>query len=310
MDETAIDANLVADTVTYSTAVRLSLPGLPAGVKQQIWRDRQIQTQAYNWGVEHVLQAHYRGATVPNPRNNSQPLTKQRRETASGRSLLLQRGGYWTAVTAAKKWSKHRRQLTHSQRKAAERIDNTLTKLDGAAQKHTATELQGLVTELANAVETYRGCHQQRVDLTATSGNTSTRLWPSPPVQALLDLSSDGRSEANTAAAAGSDTALETFNATMPPTSYKLTFANGANDTVRANKVFVFERGSDIELLFANVSYTTVPPDDDKQCTGTIVKRILIADDVVQKLLGELRSLAEPDTRAQPKAPSAQGRSA
>ena len=50
-------------------------------------RDRQIQGQAYNWGVEDVLEAHYRDATVPNPRNNSKPLTALRRETGSGHSL-------------------------------------------------------------------------------------------------------------------------------------------------------------------------------------------------------------------------------
>ena len=91
----------------------------------------------------------------------------------------------------------------------------------------------------------------------------------------------------------------------MSPTSYKLTFAGDANDAVRANKVFVFERGSDLELLFANITYTVVPPDVDRQGTGTIVKRILIGDDVVQELLGELRSLASPDTNAQPNTPSA-----
>ena len=70
--------------------------------------------------------------------------------------------------------------------------------------------------------------------------------------------------------------------------------------------MFVFERGNDLELLFANITYTVVPPDVDWQGTGTIVKRILIADDVVQELLGELRSLAEPDTNAQPNTTSAQ----
>ena len=92
----------------------------------------------------------------------------------------------------------------------------------------------------------------------------------------------------------------------MHPTRYELTFANGANDIVRANKVFVFERGSDTELLFANVAYTIQPPDDEQQGTGTIIKRMLIAHDVVQELLGELRSLTELDTRAQPNAPSQQ----
>ena len=86
----------------------------------------------------------------------------------------------------------------------------------------------------------------------------------------------------------------------MSPTRYELTFANGANDPVRANKVFVFERGGDIELLIANVTYTVQPPDNETQGTGTIIKRILIADDIGKELLKELRSLAESDTKPPP----------
>ena len=37
-------------TVRYHTAVRLPLPDLPNSTKRRIWRDRQIQAQAYNWG--------------------------------------------------------------------------------------------------------------------------------------------------------------------------------------------------------------------------------------------------------------------
>ena len=90
---------VVAGRVTYSVPARVPLLGLPNRAKRQLWRDRQTQAQAYNWGIEDVLKAHYRGATVPNPRNNSKPLTTLRRETGSGHSLLLQRGGYWTAVS-------------------------------------------------------------------------------------------------------------------------------------------------------------------------------------------------------------------
>ena len=43
------------DMVRYRTAVRLPLLDLPSGAKRQIWRDRQIQAQAYNWGVAEAL---------------------------------------------------------------------------------------------------------------------------------------------------------------------------------------------------------------------------------------------------------------
>ena len=45
-------------------------------MKRRIWRDRQIQAQAYHWGVEHALKAHYRGERIPSPRNHSAPLTQ------------------------------------------------------------------------------------------------------------------------------------------------------------------------------------------------------------------------------------------
>ena len=75
---------------------------------------------------------------------------------------------------------------------------------------------------------------------------------------------------------------------------YQLKFANGTNDTVRANKAFVSKRGRDIELLFADVK---------PQGTGTVVKRIMIDCDAVEELLGELRSIVEPDISAQPGTP-------
>ena len=109
------DTESATDRVTYSMSVRLELPGLPNTAKRLLWRDRQIQAQAYNWGVVDALRAFYRGEAIPNPRNNSKPLTKLRRETSSGHSVLLQRGGYWSAVTAAKKWCIHRRGLAYAQ---------------------------------------------------------------------------------------------------------------------------------------------------------------------------------------------------
>ena len=104
--------------VRYRTAVRLPLLDLPSGAKRQIWRDRQIQAQAYNWGVADALEAHYRGERIPSPRNHSTPLTQWRHKTGSAHSLLLQRGGHWSAVDAVKKWSDRRNHVVYAQRKS------------------------------------------------------------------------------------------------------------------------------------------------------------------------------------------------
>ena len=175
-DDTGSDAHMVV----YSTPVRVPLPGLSNGVKRRLWRDRQIQAQAYNWGVEYVLEAHYRGEAIPSPRNNSSPLTAFRHETGSGHSVLLQRGGFWSAVTSVKKWSKHRRKLVYTHCKACERVDEALTKLDAAAQRHTGTELPGLVTALCDTLLLYRDHRLRRVELTESAENIEVLLSKCP----------------------------------------------------------------------------------------------------------------------------------
>ena len=200
-----------SSTVTYSTAVLLRLGRLPNTTKQQIRRSRQIQAQAYNWGVEDVLEAFYRGATVPNPRNNSKPLTKQRHDTGTEHSLLLQRGGYWSAVTATKKWVKHRREREYAQRKTCERTDTALSALDAAVQRHADGCMPGIVAELADAVLLYREHQSRRVALTETAGNVATHLWPAPPDTKLADMGVDGRSAGLSAASDTAEAALATF---------------------------------------------------------------------------------------------------
>ena len=115
--------------VRYRTAVRLPLSDLPGGAKRQIWRDRQIQAQAYNWGVADALKVHYSGERIPSPRNHSTPLTQLRHKTGSAHSLLLQRGGHWSATDAVKKWSKRRNQVVYAQRKSVEGTDKALNAL-------------------------------------------------------------------------------------------------------------------------------------------------------------------------------------
>ena len=94
------EAGCGVGTVWYHTPVRLPLSDRAGGAKRQIWRDRQIQAQAYNWGVAEALKAHYRGEGILSPRNHSTPLTQLRHETGSAHSLLLQRGGHWSATDA------------------------------------------------------------------------------------------------------------------------------------------------------------------------------------------------------------------
>ena len=201
--------------VTYSTAVRVRLDGLPNTTKQQIWRDRQIQAQAYNWGVEDVLEAFYRGETFPNPRNNSKPLTALRKATGTEHSLSLQRGGYWSAATAAKKWVKHRRQRVYAQHKTRKQTDTALSTLDDAVQQHAEGCVPGLAAELADAVLLYRDHQARRVALTETSGNVATHLWATAPDTGLLDMDVDDRSVAISAATEAADAVLATFKTTV-----------------------------------------------------------------------------------------------
>lgn len=67
---------------------------------------------------------------VSRMRNHSAPLTRWRHKTGSTHSLLLQRGGHWSATDAVKKWSTRRNQLVYAQRKAVEGTDKALKHLE------------------------------------------------------------------------------------------------------------------------------------------------------------------------------------
>ncbi len=68
------------DEVAYSTAVRVQLPNLNNAAKHDVWRDRQIQAQGYNWGVEHALGVFFADERIQSARTHSQPLTKYRQK--------------------------------------------------------------------------------------------------------------------------------------------------------------------------------------------------------------------------------------
>ena len=92
MVEARVEGDFGTGIVPYGTAVRVPLRGLSSGVKRRIFRDRQIQAQAYNWGIEYALEVHNSGERIPSPRNHSAPLTQFRHQTGSVHNLRLQRG--------------------------------------------------------------------------------------------------------------------------------------------------------------------------------------------------------------------------
>ncbi len=225
------DAGCDPDLVRYGTAVRVRLPGLPAGVKRQVWRDRQIQDQAYNWGVEHALRAHYRGERVRSPRTHSQPLTEFRRETGSAHSSLLQRGGFWSAVDAVMKWSKRRNQLLYGQRKAAERVNAAFVKLDAAAGRCGSVDDAGLLSHVgaaADALMLYRDCQQRRVDLVDSGEGAALRLRTTPSGVELTQMTASERSDAINEVTEEVDEALAVVVSALKAASAAVKSAEGA----------------------------------------------------------------------------------
>ena len=173
--------------VRYPTAVRLPLLDLPSGAKRHIWRDRQIQAQAYNWGVADALRVHYRGERIPSPRNHSTPLTQLRHKTGSVHSLLLQRGGFWSAVDAVKKWSGRRNQLVYAQRKAVEGTDKALNNLSVFAAKkpvHSAVLVQ--VRAMGASVAQCRDAQRRRVELVGSGDGNTLRCGQPHPARGWL----------------------------------------------------------------------------------------------------------------------------
>ena len=244
--------------VRYHTAVRLSLRDLPGGVKRQIWRDRQIQAQAYNWGVADALKVHYRGERIPSPRNHSAPLTRLRHETGSAHSVLLQRGGHWSATDAVKKWSTRRNQLVYAQRKAVEGTDKALNTLATFAAKksaHSAVSVQA--SAMTASVERCRDAQRQRVELVEPSDGNALHLRATPPGRGLVEMSADERAVMIAAAVERSDEALEVFNTTLKALRAKIRTVDGteaARKRLRTladkiHKAVVVEAKADKRLL-------------------------------------------------------------
>ena len=168
------------------------------------------------------MRAHCRGERISSPRNHSAPLTQFRREADSNHSVLLQRGGFWCAVEAAKKWSKRRNQLVYGQRKAAEGTDGALADLGalleglaGEGSDGGAAAVSVQACAMREALERYRGTHRRRVGLVESGEGNALHLWSTPPDSALSAMPANERAEGIAKAAEGSDKALESFNAAM-----------------------------------------------------------------------------------------------
>ena len=220
------------EAVRYGTAVRVPLWGLPSEVKRRIWRDRQVQNQAYNWGVEYALGVFHRGERIPSPRNHSAPLTQFRRGTGSEHSVLLQRGGFWCAVEAVKKWSKRRDQLLYTRRKASEGTDAAMDKLGAAVERLADAEtLPAQVGLMGEALALCRDHHRRRVELADSGEGAALHLRPSPTDPELAQLAADGRAEQIGEASEAADKALELFNAALKLLRAAINSAGGTDKT-------------------------------------------------------------------------------
>ena len=165
---------------------------------------------------------HNIGERIPSPRNHSAPLTRFRHQTGSTHSLLLQRGGFWCAVNAVKKWSKRRNQLVHGQRKATEGTDKALgdlaaflARFSGESPDCGVEAMVMHIRAMRESLAQHRGDRRRRIELVESGGDIAWRLWPTPPDSALTGMPADERVEMIAEAAEGSDKALELFNAAL-----------------------------------------------------------------------------------------------
>ena len=134
----------------------------------------------------------------------------------SAHSLLLQRGGYWSAVDAVKKWSERRNHLVYAQRKAVESTDKALNTLATfAAKKPAHSAVLAQASAMSEAVAQYRDAQRRRVELVESSDGNALRLRTTHPGRELVEMGVDERAVMIAAAVERSDKALEVFNTTL-----------------------------------------------------------------------------------------------
>ena len=192
--------------------MRVSLRGLSGGVARDIWRVRQIQAQAYNWGVAYALGRHYASERIASPRNDSVPLTRIRAETGSGHSSVLQRGGFWCAVEAVRKWSTRRNALVYAASESVERTGAALG-VFGALVGEGAAAVA--FARAVGALESCRADQRRRVELVGSGENVALHLWATPPSSELSAMPAGERARRVAEATGRAEEAQESFLAAL-----------------------------------------------------------------------------------------------
>ena len=155
-------------------------------------------------------------------------MTQLRHKTGSTHSLLLQRGGHWSATDAVKKWSDRRNQVVYAQRKAVEGTDKALNTLSVfAAKKPARSAVLAQTLTMSEAVERCRDAQRRRVELVESSDGNALRTRATPPDLGLVEMSADERAVMIAAAVERSDKALQAFNTALKALRAKIRTVDG-----------------------------------------------------------------------------------
>ena len=111
--------------------------------KNHIWRQRQQQIEAYNFGVEFGLEAHTTGEKIPTAFDGYNHLTKLRHSNKiSSSNVFLQRAGIQLGLETVTRWAKARRKHEWNVTNTEKRLDKTISKWK--TKKPTAKQIEAL----------------------------------------------------------------------------------------------------------------------------------------------------------------------
>ena len=131
------------DTVDLHRSVHTHVGKPNTTTKNHIWRQRQQQTEAYNFGVEFGLEAHTAGEKIPTAFDGCNHLTKLRHSNKiSSGMMLLQRAGIQLGLETVKKWAKARRKHEWNVTNTEKRLNKTISKWK--TKKPTAKQIEAL----------------------------------------------------------------------------------------------------------------------------------------------------------------------
>ena len=172
--------------------------------------------------------------------------------------MLLQRGGFWSAADAVKKWFIRRNHLVYAQRKAVDGTDKALNNLSVFAAKHPNVDtVSAQVRAMGESVARCRDAQRRRVELVESGDGNALRLRTTPPGRGLVEMGVDERAVMIAAAVERSDKALEAFNAALKALRAKIRtvdFTEAARKRPRAlvdkiHKAVAIEAKTDKRLL-------------------------------------------------------------